>query len=309
MAGAPETGRSTIVETSIDSLEAPMTTADMSYGSDYKHIPATSIGSGDHIDVLPDLSCLTIQIANVAFVGIPGSNEFVLVDAGMPGSADKILKAAEERFGTNARPSAIVLTHGHFDHVGAVIELIQSWHVPVFAHPLEMPFLTGQSGYPDPDPTVEGGTIAKMSRIFPHEPINIGPVVQSLPADGAVPGMPAWRWIHTPGHTSGHISLFRDSDRALIAGDAFVTCRQDVLYKVLIQQKEINGPPRYFTPDWPAARESVRILDGLKPGAAITGHGRPMSGEQLTDGLHDLANRFDELAIPAHGKYVPAKDD
>ena len=39
--------------------------------------------------------------------------------------------------------------------------------------------------------------------------------------------MPGWRWVHTPGHTAGHVSLFRDADRTLIAGDAFVTTKQE----------------------------------------------------------------------------------
>lgn len=76
--------------------------------------------------------------------------------------------------------------------------------------------------------------------------------------------MPGFRWIHTPGHTLGHISLFRDEDRALIVGDAFVTVKQESLYKVLIQKKEISGPPRYFTTDWLAAWDSVKKITSTK---------------------------------------------
>jgi glyoxylase-like metal-dependent hydrolase (beta-lactamase superfamily II) len=285
-------------------MEVTVESEAMSYGSDYKPIPATSIRTGEHREVLPDLSCLAIQIVNVAFAGMRNATDYVLIDAGMPGSAETIIQNAEERFGPRSRPRAIVLTHGHFDHVGAIIELVDHWGVPVYAHPLEMPFLTGQRSYPEPDPTVEGGMVAKASRFFPHEPIDLGTHVQTLPADGTVPGMAGWRWIHTPGHSPGHISLFREADRALIAGDAFVTVRQDVLYKVLVQQLEINGPPRYFTPDWKAAWDSVRRLDALGPSVAITGHGRPVKGKPLLQGLHDLTERFDELAIPDHGKYV-----
>ena len=61
---------------------------DMSYGSDYTFIPATSIGSGRGFEVLPDLYCHTIQIVNICFAGNPESKDFVLVDAGMPGSAE-----------------------------------------------------------------------------------------------------------------------------------------------------------------------------------------------------------------------------
>ena len=41
----------------------------LSYGSDYKYIPATSIGSGIGIEVLPDLFCYTVQIVNIILVG------------------------------------------------------------------------------------------------------------------------------------------------------------------------------------------------------------------------------------------------
>src|SRR5690625_5238420 len=103
----------------------------MDYGDDYKYIPATSIVSGSGLEVLPDLYQYTIQIVNVYLIGHPDSNDgFVLVDAGMPKSADRIVSAIESRFGENSRPKAIILTHGHFDHVGALIELVEMWDVP-----------------------------------------------------------------------------------------------------------------------------------------------------------------------------------
>ncbi|WP_251554109.1 MBL fold metallo-hydrolase [Neobacillus muris] len=277
---------------------------ELSYGSDYKFIPATSIGNGVGISVLPDIFCYTIQIVNIIFAGNPDTKEFVLVDAGMPKSADEIIRVTEERFGSGASPKAIILTHGHFDHVGAIVELVQKWEVPVYAHELELPYLTGKMSYPEPDPTVEGGMVAKMSPLFPNEPINLGKHASALPLDGSVPNMPGFRWIHTPGHSIGHVSLFRDSDRLLIAGDAVITVRQDALYKVITQEQEVNGPPRYLTTDWPEAWNSVKKLEALKPAVAITGHGIPMSGEPLTNGLSKLANEFDKLAIPDYGKYV-----
>ncbi|MCM3568014.1 MBL fold metallo-hydrolase [Neobacillus mesonae] len=277
---------------------------ELSYGSDYKFIPATSIGSGVGITVVPDVYCHTIQIVNFCLAGTPGSDDFVLVDAGMPGSADDIVSVTEERFGAGSRPKAILLTHGHFDHVGAIIELIKHWQVPVYAHELELPFLTGKTKYPKPDPSVEGGLVAKMSPLFPNEPINLGSWVKPLPADGNVPYLQGFRWIHTPGHSPGHVSFFRKEDRMLIAGDAFVTVRQDSLYKVITQEEEVNGPPRYLTTDWQAAWASVKTLYDIKPAYAVTGHGKPMSGEVLTEGLQKLANEFDKIAIPDYGKYT-----
>ncbi len=238
---------------------------EMNYGDDYKFIPATSIGSGVGKELLTDLVQHTIQVVNVFFYGDPDSNEFVLIDAGMPRSADDIKAVAAERFGDDARPKAIILTHGHFDHVGAIIELIDYWDVPVYAHELENPFLTGEKDYPEPDSTVEGGLIAKMSPIFPNEAIDISNHLEPLPSDGSVPHMPGFSWVHTPGHTPGHVSLFREEDGTLIVGDAFVTVRQDSLYKVFTQEKEISGPPRYLTTDWQQAWDSVKKLAELKP--------------------------------------------
>lgn len=275
---------------------------DMNYGNDYKFIPATSVQSGVSQEVLPDLYVHTIQIANIVFYSCPGSKDFVLIDAGMPKSAKDIIEVAEKRFGKNAKPKAIILTHGHFDHVGAIIELVKHWQVQVFAHKLELPFLTGLENYPEPDPSVDSGLVAKMSPIFPNEAIDLGESVQELPSDGTVPFMEAFKWIHTPGHTRGHVSLYRERDGALIAGDAFVTVKQESLYKVFTQEKEVNGPPKYLTPDWKAAFESVKKLAALKPSIAVTGHGVPMKGTELNDGLKKLVDHFDEIAMPKNGK-------
>lgn len=276
----------------------------MNYGSDYKYIPTTSITSGTGIAVLPDLYNYTVQIVNIQLVGEPGSNNFVLIDAGMPNSAHKIIDVVENRFGTSNPPKAIILTHGHFDHVGAIIELVKYWDIPVYAHELEMPYLTGQKEYPEPDSTVEGGLIAKISPYFPNEPIDLGSHIDVLPPDGEVPYLSNFEWIHTPGHAPGHISLFRENDRALIAGDAFTTVKQDSLYKVMTQEQEINGPPRYLTTDWKAAKKSVGKLAALRPSVAVTGHGLPMSGELLSDSLQKLVIEFDEIAKPDYGKYL-----
>src|SRR6516162_6147053 len=112
-----------------------------------------------------DVAYLRTVMVNVFFVGPPGAGdrEWVLVDAGMSGWADHIAQAAEKRFGTGSRPAAIVLTHGHFDHVGALEPLADRWDVPIYAHPMELPYLTGRSSYPPTDPSVGGGLIAALS--------------------------------------------------------------------------------------------------------------------------------------------------
>src|SRR3954467_14621253 len=164
--------------------------------------------------VAPDLAMLRVGFVNVILYGRPGapSGSWVLIDAGLPGSAGRIMHAAEEWIGPWARPAAIVLTHGHFDHVGALSELVRHWDVPVYAHRLELPYLTGRSSYPPPDPTVGGGFMALSSPLYPRGPIDLGARVRALPGDGSVPGMPGWRWLFTPGHTPGHVSFWREED-------------------------------------------------------------------------------------------------
>jgi glyoxylase-like metal-dependent hydrolase (beta-lactamase superfamily II) len=177
--------------------------------------------------------------------------------------------------------------------------------VPIFAHPLEHPFLNGSQSYPPPDPAVGGGLMARLSPLFPRGPIDVSDRLRPFPADGRVPGMPGWAWLHTPGHSPGHVSFWRSDDRMLIAGDAFVTTRQESVYHALTQETELHGPPMYYTPDWAGAQASVESLAALNPATVVTGHGRAMQGEQMRAALRTLAVRFQDLAVPEQGRYVP----
>jgi glyoxylase-like metal-dependent hydrolase (beta-lactamase superfamily II) len=153
--------------------------------------------------------------------------------------------------------------------------------------------------------------MARMSPLYPRGPFDVGNRVRALPDDGTVPHMTGWRWIHPPGHAPGHVSLFRDADRLLVAGDAVVTTKQESALAVLTQRAEIHGPPMYYTTDWVAARRSVERLDALAPAIIATGHGRPVSGEAARAALHALAQGFQWEAVPMDGRYVrePAVSD
>lgn len=254
-------------------------------------------------EVAPDLAYKRLGIVNVALVGAPGG-DWVLIDAGILGmSAGAIQKVAEKRYGGSA-PTAIVMTHGHFDHIGGLEELAQKWNVPVYAHDLELPYLNGTAAYPPPDPGVGGGMMALTSPLYPKGPVDVSKWLQALPMDGSVPPLAGWRWVHTPGHTPGHVSFFREADGALIVGDAFVTTNQESAYAAVTQKFEMQGPPMYFTQDFEASRESVARLAALEPELAITGHGRAAKGPHLRAALSALLENFDEISIPKHGKYT-----
>ena len=240
-------------------------------------------------------------LVNVFFVKV--DDGWMLVDAGLARSAPAIQRAAAELFGS-APPRAVVLTHGHFDHVGALPHLLEAWDVPVDAQSFELPYLTGRQPYAPPDPTVGGGLVAWSSFLFPRGPNDFGSRLLALPPDGRVPVAPDWVALHTPGHTAGHISLFRGADGVMIAGDAVTTTRQESLISVATQRVSLNGPPAYFTTDWDAARWSVQRLAATRIDTLLSGHGQPMTGAAMRLDLRNLAEHFDERAQPRRGRCV-----
>jgi glyoxylase-like metal-dependent hydrolase (beta-lactamase superfamily II) len=256
-------------------------------------------------EIAKNVAYSRLAIVNVIYVG--DTKRWVLIDAGVGGTLNSILRTAEGRFGRGCRPEAIVLTHGHFDHVGALPELAEYWNVPIYAHRLEHPYLNGTQQYPPPDPSVGGGLMSALSRFFPRGPINVGQWLAELPANGQVPGMLGWQWMHTPGHSAGHISLWREADRTLIGGDAFITTAQESAYAVLMQRPELHGPPMYYTTDWDNAGASVNRIASLEPEVVITGHGPPLQGPEMRNALHELAERFEVIAVPSQGRYANAR--
>lgn len=249
---------------------------------------------------------LKIVFVNIFMISTRNGNEtnWVLVDAGLKGSAKRIIKMAESLFGKGSKPTAIILTHGHFDHVGALEDLLKVWDVPVYAHPMEMPYLNGKSSYPPGDPTVGGGLMSLMAWSYPTKPINISNRLKEINDGERFEFMPEWRAIHTPGHCAGHISLFRELNATLIAGDAFITTKNESAYYALTFTKKISGPPKYMTTDWALAENSVRKLAALQPRIAGTGHGMPMLGRELREALNHLQSKFQKEAVPSHGRYV-----
>ncbi len=248
--------------------------------------------------IAPDVGWLPMSFVNVYFVGRPGA-PWILVDAGFPGRAKHIMDAAEARFGGGAKPEAIILTHGHFDHAGSALELAMNWDVPIYAHRLEMPYLTGRSDYPPPDPTV-GGAIAFLSRFMPNRARDLRGYLRELPAV-EVPGASGWQWLATPGHSPGHVSLFRPSDRVLLAGDAFATMNMDSWTGLVSARQELARSSSPFNCDWTATRASVSELARLRPNVIGAGHGIPMSDPDLAVRLEAFANRF---LAPRRGRYV-----
>lgn len=242
---------------------------------------------------------------NVYIIENKEDHSWVLVDAGLKTAYSKIKKMVNELFGENAKPAAIVLTHGHFDHVGSVKKLAEEWDVRVYAHYLELPYLTGKSSYPPADSSVGGGMMSYLADLYSNTPIDISGRVEAFPGiTPEIPFLPGWTYLHTPGHAPGHVSFWREKDKVLIAGDAFVTTKQESAISVMLQKKIISGPPKYFTCNWLKAEDSVDMLASLSPEVVATGHGQPMHGKEMQQELLELAYYFEENAVPKRGRYV-----
>src|SRR5688572_15574672 len=78
----------------------------------------------------------------VNLFAVEGEDGWTLIDAGVYGSAGRITRWARSHFGDTA-PTSILLTHAHFDHVGALESLADMWNVPVYAHADEVPYVRG----------------------------------------------------------------------------------------------------------------------------------------------------------------------
>jgi len=250
-----------------------------------------------HVAVIPTL------ISNAYLVG--DASSWILVDALTPGKVRTIKQAVEARFGPNAKPRAIVLTHGHFDHAGSAASLADLWGVKVYAHRLEHPYLKGESAYPRLDYTAPG-FFSALSRLFPSTTVNLGHRLAELKMDEPPGGIDGWQCIFTPGHTPGHTAFFHRNSGTIVAGDAVTTMNLDSVFDTLLQRQELCRPPIPATTDWEKARSSVQLLASLRPVVIGAGHGNPMSN--VADDLKRLAENF---PIPPQGRYVkePARAD
>jgi glyoxylase-like metal-dependent hydrolase (beta-lactamase superfamily II) len=199
------------------------------------------------------------------------------------------------------------LTHFHPDHAGSALQLARTWGCPVYVHPDELPLANGDFAamkkYAGPlDHWVVLPLMSAMGRrrreaIVARSSLRI--VARPLEPGAEVPDLPGWECIPTPGHTPGHVSFFRASDRVLITGDAVVTLQLNSLAGLLLQRPGLSEPPRYTSWSWQAARESVARLAGLEPNVLAGGHGAPMTGAGTAGVLRAFADRFSGRAARA----------
>jgi glyoxylase-like metal-dependent hydrolase (beta-lactamase superfamily II) len=119
--------------------------------------------------------------------------------------------------------------------------------------------------------------------------------------------MPGWQIKETPGHTPGHVSLYRPQDRVLLPGDAFCTTKPESFFDAAIKQEpELHGPPAYFTSDWNQARQSLQKLANLEPETVATegtksgAPAHPVSGNDCVQRPQGIRSRIGKRWRKSH---------
>jgi hydroxyacylglutathione hydrolase len=178
----------------------------------------------------------------------------ILIDAATRWSGRRIVRQLGER-----KLTSLVLTHVHPDHQGAARRICERYAIPLACHADDVPTMEGHRPMqPDNLP------IRLSSRLFSGPAYPVARVLQEGDELGG------FRVFHAPGHTPGHIFLFREEDRVAIVGDVLNGMNLATTWPGL------HEPPALFCTDARANRRSIRRLAELEPRLLCFGHGPPL---------------------------------
>lgn len=184
--------------------------------------------------------------------------EGVLVDSGIRSSYTTVKKAIRK-----VSVHQHVLTHAHADHQGCSDQICAEFKIPLLCHPDEV-FRT-ETGTVTTDYPNSQHWVAKLQQKYWA---GQGHKVDRTVVENDMIGN--FHIIETPGHSAGHISLFRERDGVLIIGDAATNMN------LLTTAVGLRLPPNLFTSDQQRNITSLRKLAKLNPSVICFGHGPVM---------------------------------
>jgi glyoxylase-like metal-dependent hydrolase (beta-lactamase superfamily II) len=202
----------------------------------------------------PDVYMLSGFPPNAINVYVVGD---VLIDAATRQAERRILRQLRGR-----TLSAHALTHAHPDHQGSSHAICERLQIPLWCGQGDVPAMEIPGAIRNPKaPRWLNLLQERMWTGPPH------PVARALHEGDEVAGFTV---LETPGHSTGHVSYWRESDRVLIVGDVLGNVN------FLTGIPGLNTPPDLFTPDVARNHESARRLAALEPTLACFGHGAPL---------------------------------
>jgi glyoxylase-like metal-dependent hydrolase (beta-lactamase superfamily II) len=210
-------------------------------------------------------------------------NGNTLVDAGLPGQAEAIGAALLEA-GTGVRDlRRIIFTHQDLDHVGSGAALLRQSGARVLAHSADAPHIDGSLRLLKPSPEILEQRPQMREALERLEPVRVD---EHLEDNARLDLAGGTRVISTPGHTPGHISLYLERSKVLIAGDA-----------LRAERGSLNGPNPSMTLDMRAALQSLRTLADLDIDTIVCYHGGVVSEDangQLQRVIQEVSRACDE---------------
>jgi glyoxylase-like metal-dependent hydrolase (beta-lactamase superfamily II) len=181
----------------------------------------------------------------------------VLIDAATRQAEKRIMRQL-----TGQTIAAHALTHAHPDHQGSSHAICERLNIPLWCGQGDIPAMETPGAIKNPKaPRWLNAVQGRFWTGPPH------PVARALGEGDEVAGFTV---LETPGHSPGHVSFWRESDRTLIVGDVLGNMN------FITGIPGLNTPPDLFTPDPARNRESARRLAELRPALACFGHGAPL---------------------------------
>jgi glyoxylase-like metal-dependent hydrolase (beta-lactamase superfamily II) len=206
-----------------------------------------------------------------------------LIDAGLPGQEEAIGTALVEAGTSVGDLRRIVFTHQDLDHVGSGAALVRQSGATVLAHPADAPYIEGDLGPLKVTPEMLERRPQMREVLERLEPVRVDEHLEDGDRLDLAGGT---RVIFTPGHTPGHLSLYLERPRVLVAGDALTA-----------EGGHLNGPNPPFTLDVGEAARSVRRLADLEIDTIVCYHGGVVGEDangQLRRVLQEVSREGDE---------------